>query len=623
MGRFDEFELTIKKINDYPLTYETFIPQECNFFQDVRRYKSVGVHLDVRVIKVDGRIQLDPDMERIPIGKLTAPEKKELIDYLTVRVARGDNIGYGWAFFRSREKKKPVVAYGANVVHKDTAFGQDRVRLLLGHLQKTKVSSRLQKRWLGRFAIAAFILTALFLGYKYGHLAKRFPFKSLDKATDTSEMQFYEDVFPDVYAWYGDDESPRQGLARELLKPEFVSDMLTSMAHKFHRKEDARDRYQGQRLILFVYFNYNNEVARVISENPTAFNGTEFMRLARIYSTKQSGYASNIFYFKVGDLDIKHAEISRFMKQNYISYRDFKKIRDANTFSEIMEKDSISFKMKSFLEDVYTFTPLRIERPMEGREWYLLTRKGDADDLAFAAFFHEGSATLVPKRIGDLLLDESPGEDISWYALTPEQADSLKLSGNALTYFTKTTGQALKLEIIRQKIRSLHLSPVSGYLPVIVHRELLMGDTKGKYGIQTYDPLTSLVLSNLITKNSFERDNNLSLKRDPIQVNTTLVQLSKDDSFSVQTVTITPGTTGIIRLFEPRDRFNAVFANGEKAVFEKATVNLFNPFTFYISNDSITFSFRNDITDMKVDLGNQHLKIVKASDGNHQIIETF
>ena len=60
MGRFDEFELTIKKIRDFPLTYETIISEECSFFQDVRRYQSITSHLDVKVIAVD-----DPNDEII------------------------------------------------------------------------------------------------------------------------------------------------------------------------------------------------------------------------------------------------------------------------------------------------------------------------------------------------------------------------------------------------------------------------------------------------------------------------------------------------------------------------------------------------------------------------------
>ena len=119
-------------------------------------------------------------------------------------------------------------------------------------------------------------------------------------------------------------------------------------------------------------------------------------------------------------------------------------------------------------------------------------------------------------------------------------------------------------------------------MPVTVHRELLMGDSKGKYGIQCYDPITSLVLSNLISKSSFEQENKVSLKRDPIQVNTTLVQLSKDDSFSTQAVNITPGKYGIVKLFEPQDSFRGRLNNGNTITFEKATTNLFNPFSFMV-----------------------------------------
>lgn len=622
MGRFDEFELAIQKTNDFPLTYETVIPRECSFFQDVRRYQCLSTHLDIRAIKVDGEIRLEADMEPVPMTRLTRMEKKELIDYLKIRVARGDNIGYTWAFFRSRGKKAPLVAYGANIVHKDASVGQERVRRLMSCLQKSKVTHWFQKQWITRLGLGVVIAAVLFAGFKYGPLVKQFPFKRIEKYTKTPEMEFYQSVFPDVFAWQNQEMPSLKEAAEALLKPEYVSGLLSAMENPFHKDENARDNNQGRRLVLFVYFNYNARVAETIKRHQTDLQGTEFMRLARIYSCRESGYTSNIFYYKVGDLNIRDAEINTFLQRNMITYQDFQKIRDANTFSELMEKENISFKMKSFLQDVYTFTPLKIDSPMEGRQWYLLTQKDGSGELAFAAFFQRENATLVPKRIGSLLLDKKPGPDISWYALTDAQAGALKLSKDALTYFTKTSGQALKLGVITDKIRSLGLTPVSGYVQVSVHRELLMGDEKGKYGIQTYDPLASLVLSNLITKSSFEEESKVVLKRDPIQINTTLVQLSKDDSLSVQSITITPGTTGIIRLFEPADSFSARFADGKTAIFEKADVNLFNPYTYMITHDSITFSFRHDITDMEIDLDKERLKIIKTSDGNHQIIET-
>ena len=621
MGRFDEFELTIKKIREFPLTYETLIPRECSFFQDVRRYQSVTSHLDIKVINVDGLITLEPDMEHVPMSKLTSAEKKEFIDYLKIRVARGDNIGSSWAFFRPQGKKKGVMAYGANIVHRDATTGQDRARRLLTILQGSKIRNHSLKRMGAALAVTCLVAAATFGFYKYVYLEKRFPFKSLTAVMDSPEMAFYEKMFPQVYQWKSDERPFTKKIADDLLRPEFITDLLTSMDKDFYQGDHAKDNNQGYRLALFVYFNYNTEVAKTMKRNQAKLQDTEFMRLANIYSCKQSGYASNIFYFKVGDLDIKRAEISKFLTKNMITYRDYTKLRDANEFSELLQEDGISFKMKNFLEDVYSFTPLGIKQPMENIDWYLLTQNDKAGNLDFAAFFKRDKATLVPRRLGDLLLNTRTPQDVSWFPINNSQAALLNLSDNSLTYFTKTMGQALKLDIVKVKIKELNLTPTDHLLPVTVHRELLMTDSKGKYGIQCYDPVTSLVLSNLITKSSFERDSNLSLKRDPIQVNTTLVQLSKDDSFSNQSVNITPGKTGIVRLFEPVDSFKAKFRDGQSATFEKATVNLFNPFSFMVFKDSITFSFKHDITDMELDLGRTRLKIIKSDDGNHQILE--
>jgi len=623
MGRLSEFELVLKKTSDSPLIYAAQIPSACTFFQDVRRYQSIGPQMEIRIIPVNGEIELDPDMAPVSFNKLSGAERKALVDYLAVRVARGDNIGYAWAFFRSPDKKKGLLAYGGNVVHNDTYVGKERVAALLSLLRKQKGISKMKRRWFPWITGLLLISLAVLAGFNYGHLVKNIPFISSIGRDSGPEMQFYESVFPDLHAWLRDGAPEQRDVAKRLLKTEYVSDMLQTMALPDYRQEGDQGMNRGNRLILFVYFNYNRRVDDLINARREVLAGTEFMRLARIYSTGQSGYAANIFYFKVGDLNIRHTEISNYMKQNMIAYPDFKKIRDENAFAELMATDRISYKMKGFLENVYTFTPLRIDTKLEGKSWYLLTRRSHAGKLDFAAFFHQDSATLVPKRIGHLVLaDKGLPSDMAWYALDAGQAGALKLSDSALTYFSTETGQTSQLDIIDGRISTLGLLTLSrDRIKVSVHRELLMGDAKGRYGIQTHDPITSLVLSNLITKSSFEQEANVSLKRDPIQFNTTLIQLSKDDSFSVQSVTITPGTTNIIRLFEPLDSFRATFKDGTAATFEKASVNLFNPFTFMVSRDSITLCFRHDITDMTIEAGDAELKIVKTKDGNYQIVK--
>ncbi len=621
MGRFEEFELPIRKIRNYPITFETLIPRDCSLFQDVRRYQSVTSHLDVRVINVDGIITLEPDMVPVPISKLTPVEKKEFIDYLKIRVTRGDNIGSSWAFFRSQDKKKPVIAYGANIVHRDAGTGQERARALLTLLQGSKIKARSIKQTLTVLAMLTIVAAAGLGVYKYLYLEKRFPFKPMEWAQDSPEMTFYRTVFPQVSAWKNDERPFTRKIADDLLRPEYVTHLLASMDQEFYQEDKAEDNNRAYRLALFAYFNYNRDVAAAMERHDLKLRGTQFERLARIYSTKQSGYSSNIFYFKVGDLDLKHAEISKFLTTNMVTYRDYIKLRDTNEFSDLLEKDGISYKLKNFLEDVYTFTPLRIATPLKEINWYLLIRTEDNGNLDFAAFLKQDKATMIPRQLGEMLLNGKAPKEITWFGLTEAQAADLKLSDASLTYFTKTMGQTLKLEVLKNKIASLDLKPTPKPMPVTVHRELLMGDSKGKYGIQCYDPITSLVLSNLISKSSFERDNNLSLKRDPIQVNTTLVQLSKDDSFSTQSINITPGKFGIIKLFEPQDSFRGKLNDGQAVTFEKATVNLFNPFSFMVFKDSITFSFKHDITDMEIDLGKDQLKIIKSSDGNYQIVQ--
>lgn len=621
MGRFEEFELNIRKIRNFPLTYEAQIPSECSFFQDVRRYQSVSSKLEVRVINVDGIITLEPDTTPVPMSKLTMVEKKEFVEYLKIRVTRGDNIGSSWAFFRPQDKKKPVIAYGANIVHRDADTGQDRARELLHLLQGNKIKIRNLKQTLTILAVFLAVVLGSAGVYKYFYIEGRFPFKSIGKTLDSPEMIFYKTVFPQVFEWKKDDRPFTRKIAEDLLRPEYVTHILRSMDQEFYREEKTKDDNRGYRLALFAYFNYNRDVAAAMERHETKLKGTQFERLANIYSCRESGYTSNIFYFKVGDLNLKPAEISKILTENMVTYRDYIKLRDADEFSDLLEKDGISYKLKSFLEDVYTFTPLRITAPLKDMEWYLLTRTDAGGDMDFSAFFRQDKATMIPRQTGELLLNGQTPENFSWFGITEAQAAELKLSDASLTSFTKTMGQGLKLEALNAKISSLGLKPTKKPMDVTVHRELLMGDSKGKYGIKCYDPITSLVLSNLISKSSFEHDNNLSLKRDPIQVNTTLVQLSKDDGFSTQSVTITPGRYGLIKLFEPLKSFRGTLNNGQTVTFEKATANLFNPFSFMVFKESISLSFKHDITDMGIDLGADQLKIVKSSDGNYQIVQ--
>ncbi|MDQ1269917.1 MAG: hypothetical protein QG618_1226, partial [Thermodesulfobacteriota bacterium] len=429
MGRLNEFELTLKKVSDSPLIYKAQIPSECTFFQDVRRYQSVGPQMEIRIIPVNGMIELDPDMEPVSFNKLTGSERKALVDYLTVRVARGDNIGYAWAFFRSSDKKKTLVAYGGNVVHNDTYLGKEHVTALLSTLQQQKGISTMKRRLFPWITAGLLISLTVLAGFKYGHLVKNIPILRSIGQDSGPEMRFYQSVFPDLHAWLQGGTPEQKDVAKKLLKTEYVSSMLHTMALRDYRLEGEQGMDRGNRLILFVYFNYNSQVEELIRSGREILAGTEFIRLARIYSTMQSGYASNIFYFKVGDLNIKDTEISNYMKQNMISYQDFKKIRDENAFAELMASDRISYKMKGFLENVYTFTPLRIDTKLNGKSWYLLTRNNSSGDLDFAAFFHQDSATLVPKRIGHLVLaDKGLPSDMAWYALDERQAGELKLS---------------------------------------------------------------------------------------------------------------------------------------------------------------------------------------------------
>ncbi|MBF0573393.1 MAG: hypothetical protein HQK69_06490 [Desulfamplus sp.] len=672
MGRFERFELGINKVQDYPLVFEAVIPPECSLFQDVRRYQSLTAHLDVRIINIDGKIEMEQGVIPVALSKISSAERKELIEYLKIRISRGDNIGSAWAFFRSENKKRPLIAVGANVVYKNPATGYSRAVHLLSELQKSgnKINTLLKS------LVFAIIIAGVSAGgyFAYYGFIKNSDFKLSDKlnfgkyfpGAQPKEMQFYKSVFPDIYQWLYSEVVDEKEIAKELLNPEYVKDIIACMDKSFYRDSDGEaiekrgkddtsisnkeiensnnaignykstiENYRGTRLALFVYFNYNQNVKDALEKYKYKLDSTEFGRLAKIYSCNESGYTSNIFYFKVGDLAIKPPQINQYLTDNMISHNDYKRLRDTEDFSEMLKKDDINFRLKNFLSDVYTFTPLKVENPIEDIEWYLLTKSypkainlsetnsNSNEKISFAAFFKINESTMVPRDISIELIGHANqgGAIFQWYKIDDDQKRKLNLNDNSTMIFTDKFGQNFKLEVIERKVKELALEKIEGDFPVTVHRDLLMEDSKGKYGIQCYDPVTSLVLSNLISKSSFESDNKITLKRDPIQINTSLIQLSKDDSSSTQVLNISPGKTGVVNLFKDIDHFRAKLSNGQDVKFEKADVNLFNPFSFTVYDDSITFSYKHEISGMEFSVNNKILKIVKSEDGGHQIVE--
>lgn len=619
MGRFEEFELPVRKIQDYPLVYEALIPQECIFFQDIRRYQLSTASLDVKIIDVNGTMTLEQDMVHVPMAKLSAAEKKAFVDYLRVRVMRGDNIGSSWTFFRSGGKKKHLTAYGANIVYKDSAKGQARATQLLKEMSLGAGRKALAVRAVITVLAVSLLVAGGFWAYKGFIKGREFRLGSVFGNPQSREMKFYQSVFPKMYAWTTSDQVSDKEIARYFLNPDYIANIIALMDSDAYRDEDHEDR--ASRLALFVYFNYNRLVPELIDKYRYRILDTELYRLSKIYSTAESNYSSNIFYFKVGNLDIKNAQVTKYLNDNRVSYRDYKKIRDKDAFSDILQEDAISYKLKGFLEDVYTFTPLRADTMDSTFPWYLLVRKSSGDAIDFAAFFEAGQSTLVPKSVGAHLIQGTPGKTgYIWYSIDPGQAQSLNLSATSHIYFTGKMGQSFKLEILSRKISELGLKEVGTPVQVSIHRELLMEDSKGKFGVQCFDPITSLVLSNLISKSSFETESNVTLKRDPIQINTSLIQLSKDDSYSTQSINITPGKMGIVELFRDQEQFKATLANGKSVTFEQASQNLFNPFSFMVYNDSITFSYRHEIGGMEFEIGGRRMKIAESADGGHQII---
>ena len=357
MGRFDDFELPVEKIQAYPLVFEALVPPECSIFQDVRRYQSVTSSLEVKIIDINGKIPLEQGMTQIPMASLPTGARKEFIEYLKVRVTRGDNIGSLWVFFRS-EDKKIITAYGANVVHKDSLQGQSRAIALLNELQKGGPKTV----FLIKLAVILGVLALVSLGgyvlYDKFFTGKSFELSLGSSDPDSMEMVFYSELFPEVYSWLDSDKPDEKKIAETFLNPDYVKDLLSCMNQEAYQEaSDSDANFKATRLALFVYFNYNKAVTKALRKYEMQLSGTEMKRLAKIYSCAESGYTSNVFYFKVGDLNIKNPQVSQFLNDNMVSYADYKRLRDSEEFSQMLKADTIDFKMKNFLADVYTFSP--------------------------------------------------------------------------------------------------------------------------------------------------------------------------------------------------------------------------------------------------------------------------
>ncbi len=627
MGQLDEFELKLEQIQDFPVVYRAEIPEGSQCFQDVRRYQHDSSHLKIQLIDVDGRITPNPDMVRVPMSKLTAAEKKEFIAYLKKGLSRGDNMGANWGFFKSapkgsNTKKSYAAGYGGNILHEDPQTGRKRAAQLLSTLEKDRRGKLLALGGLKHLILLIILIAGGLLVYRYGYLEKSSFLSRLNFWSDSSTAQFYKKIFPDISSWANHKDMEYRQIASELLRPEYIEDMQTGLSQNFYQDPVQSENPLADRLLLFIYFNYNTQVKKIIKTHESKLKGTEFMRLAKIYSCELSRYSSNIFYFKVGDLNIPPAAVNDYVSNNLISLDDFTKLRDKDQFSDLLKKDDIGFQMKRFLEDVYTFSPLRVKASsFDLVSWYLVTQKNTDGELQFSAFFAKDKATLIPRNMAEIFLHHPNENSITWYPVGEDAAQALHLTPKALRYFSRAAGQGLQLDAIARKIDSLELTAAKESLQVSLHRELLMEDDKGKYAISCNDPITSLVLSNLITTSSFEKEKGLPLKRDPIQMNTTLVQLSRDDSLSSQTITITPGKTGIVRLFERTDSFSAISADGTKVVFEKPEKNLFSAFPFTVVNDSINFGGTRELSGMTMNLKGKKLKIIQSMDGNYRIEE--
>ncbi len=595
---------------------------------DIHHYSlnDKDARLEVGLVDEYNRIVLSEDFGEIEFTSLTSKQKNAFRRYLRERMQLGKNIGYRWAFFRSRHQKQHVMVYGPNVVGEDLEFGSKQIQKFLAASFEDEKRKRTQTRILLILAImviaaSPFLLWKIFEG-KPGVVSQLPGVQLLESQSDA--MKFYQKVFPDVYQWSTGPDPKLKEIAQDILKPEYVQDLLQHTRQAFWSEPGAKASAESRavRLILLDFFNYNQEVRSKWSKYHDTLEGTTFGDWYHRFSFSDSSLSHYVLYYKVGDLQIPSLDdIDKYLADHFVD-SGYRKIKEADVFKGLPIQEEIKTRLKALLDQgLYLHTPLRVANPQPGIEWYLLTRTdSNTNRIDFAAFFRGSFSTLVPQDIGNALL-QNPGattgqlkvSKLTWYKIRPEQASRLLLRDSSIGYFRSGSTQTLQTDIIQEKIRDFKLEEASN-VQVEVRRELLLGLGNDRYGLQADDPIIWLLLANMIQERSSETSGSTTLKRDVVPVHITSVQLSKAYDFSARVTDVSPGTAPILGVFSAEASFMATFSDGRQAKFVKLDDDLFSPYAFKVIQSTIAFISKDEIDQMTINIGTRKFKVVRDKD---------
>ena len=605
------------------------------------RYEYRSDALNVQLVNaIDNTIQLDKNFKQVPFKKLSGRERNSLQWYLQDKLNKEDNVGSQWVFFRSKNQKHPIIAYGANIAYSDIEQGREQVNNFLAHLNQQRKARKRVFGLLSLLMIAAIsaliwstyiqdVLPKLMGVFKQGNTtakSKATAVRHILQGNDEA-MKFYEKVFPDVYAWKSDSDEEKKQIADELLQPQYIKHILSHTRGNFWSQATSSPNNQDTpktiRFVLFDLFNYNEEIHKTWEKYRDRLKDTTFGKLYRKYSFLNTNFSNTILYYKVGDISIEQKDISEYLQEHNIGDMDYKKVREADIASKFQMTEEIKQEFKKFLEaGLHSHIPLKIVRSQD-TAWYLCVEtEKSSQAISFAAFFKKDRYTLVPKEKGRILTQMYLPDSFKWYQITPEQAEQLKLSDNSTIYLQSGAAQTPRINILMKKISELNLQPIEK-LEVQTYHELLMSDDQGKYGLQSNDPITSLLLANLIREESFKDTKKTSLTRDEVSIHVDSIQLSKESTFSDTITNISPGQQDILTAFQKADSFVGKFSNGKQEItFNNIEKDMFTTYGFTIVGNAIVFIRKNEeIDQMIITVGGNDYKIIK-DEAEYKIIPT-
>lgn len=608
--------------------------------------------ISIGIVEPQYKIKPGNGYNKVPLSDLSEDEIREFNDYLERRLANETILGTRWVCFRSDDAEKPLLIFGPNYTVENFEGSEQRVRKF-----QSSVNTLFSKKpSVPLFIYVLIVLAALGLGgYIFmtqtdigkqwlvaidNLLSGRPSNNSPGQQIDSKAMRFYAMVFPDVYQWLLEDDQKQRDIAKDVLKPEYIDDLLRHTQRSFWTSENvitgtqgisstsAQFSPKGVRLILFDFFNYNEELKVKWNQYNGALTGTtfgEWYRRLSFIGTDEPIY-HNVLYYQVGDLNLPTIQqLDTYLAQHYVD-GGYTKSTESEIYNDLpIQEVEVKNQLRDLLNKAgFLITPLRVVNSDPSYDWYLATViSSTAKQLTFAAFFNVISSTLVPQDIARQLLQQGnfdPSQEVvSWYKVSASQAQQLNLGATSNRYF-QVTDQGF-IQALESQIRDMALTQAPA-TKVEVERKLMLGSGEDGYGLQTNDPIIWLLLTKLIQAEEFGSNPNQSeLNRNVVDIHMTSVQLARRPYASGTQHRINPGLQKILDQFTAAKSFVAILVDGKEVEFTNVNANLFSPNSFFTTNDEVIFITKEGIDQMEIVInGTSKFRVLQVPGNTYRLV---